>query len=160
MQSQASDTDRIDLLRAALRLAESRFLADVYPEALTGCWLWGGRLTSDGYGRFFVAKKLRGAHRVAYQLYVGPIPDGLVIDHKCRNRCCVNPDHLEPVTNEENMRRGHHATKTHCSKGHRLDEDNVRLSPRRNGRWQRACRACQREKYTPKNGRLGRRWGK
>lgn len=81
---------------------ETRFWANVDKDAGAPCWLWTGSLNSDGYGRF--NGKL--AHRRTYLEVVGPIPDGLVLDHLCRVRNCVNPDHLEPVTQRENMRRG------------------------------------------------------
>lgn len=70
------------------------------------CWLWAAGLNRDGYGRFGVSGTKLGAHRVAYELLRGPIPDGLELDHLCRAPCCVNPDHLEPVTHRENCRRG------------------------------------------------------
>lgn len=148
------------MLRAAFAKASERFWHNVHHEALTGCWLWGGYLSDDGYSKFFLAKKYRFGHRVSYLVHVGEIPIGLVIDHKCRNRSCVNPDHLEPVTNDENMRRGHHATKAACKWGHPLHGDNMALRSRANGKSQRVCRTCEREKYTPKIARLGRRWGK
>lgn len=114
------------------------------------CWLWLGALhPTAGYGRIRLAG--RGAptvpaHRVAYELLVGPIPDGLVLDHLCRNRGCVNPAHLEPVTNGENVRRGvsfstANRRKTHCPKGHPYDAANTYLV---RGQW-RACRTCRRE---------------
>lgn len=74
-----------------------------------GCWLWTGALTIDGYGSVYFSPEKKGlmAHRVVYELLRGPIPDGLQIDHLCRNTRCVNPDHLEPVTQRVNVRRGH-----------------------------------------------------
>lgn len=73
-----------------------------------GCWLWQAKLNADGYGVFSISPELSVlAHRFAYEVAVGPIPDGLVTDHLCRNRRCVNPDHLEPVTSRENTIRGH-----------------------------------------------------
>lgn len=150
------DVQRVDLARAAIERFDRSFL----PEALTGCWLWLGPLNQDGYSRFFALGKRTTGHRFSYERFVGRIPGGLVIDHKCRNRSCVNPDHLEAVTNDENMRRGHHATKKFCKHGHPFDGDNTRLVPRKNGRHQRACRTCERNVYTPKVKRMGRRWGK
>lgn len=123
----------------------SRFWSKVVPEPNSGCWLWSGALNSGGYGCFnFGGSKGRGAHRVAYQVLVGEIPAGLHLDHLCRTRCCVNPAHLEPVTQRENCLRGVspaaiHAKKTHCPKGHLFEGENL-------ARWgdgsQRFCRAC------------------
>jgi hypothetical protein len=115
-----------------------------------GCWLWTGALNDDGYGRFFFNGKNCHAHRVAYELGVGPIPEGLVIDHLCRNRCCVNPSHLEPVTLAENIRRGDDTLKawklrlTHCPHGHEYSPENTRVKVI-NGRKSRDCKACDRE---------------
>lgn len=75
-------------------------------DAETGCWLWLGVKRKHGYGAKFLNGKLVQAHRYIYELHRGPIPDGLFLDHLCRNPSCVNPDHLEPVTNAENLRRG------------------------------------------------------
>lgn len=80
-------------------------------------------------------------HRIAYELLVGPIPDGLQLDHLCRVRNCVNPDHLEPVTGQENMRRGYFGTKTHCPNGHAYDEANTYIFSNTRGR-HRQCRTC------------------
>src|SRR5690554_6462185 len=87
------------------------------------CWLWIGKINNRGYGLFYLDRRMQAAHRAAYQLLVGPIPDGLDLDHTCRVRRCVNPDHLEPVTHRENLLRGAsfaavNAAKTHCPHGH------------------------------------------
>ena len=71
-----------------------------------GCWEWSGAKDGDGYASMHYAGRCYRAHRFAYEQFVGPIPKGLVLDHLCRNRGCVRPDHLEPVTNAENIRRG------------------------------------------------------
>ena len=110
-----------------------------------GCRVWTGRLDTGGYG---IERRLR-AHRVSYELIVGPIPAGLCIDHLCRNRACVNPSHLEPVTIRENCRRGT-VLITECRKGHKYDEKNTLY--RKNGH--RICRTCSAElcrKYQEKN---------
>lgn len=124
-----------------------RFERFVSPEPMSGCWLWTGYCdTRSGYGTFRIGPQgLRKAHRFAYEFFVGPIAEGLVIDHLCRVRCCVNPQHLEPVTDEENQRRGHHGVlyvpKSHCPQGHPLAGDNLyEPSPH-----VRMCKTCRRE---------------
>lgn len=116
------------------------------PEPNTGCWLWFGVTNHAGYGELRVNKKHIRAHRFSYESHRGTIPAGAVLDHLCRNVSCVNPDHLEPVTQAENMRRGDvrarllqsRADKTHCKNGHdMLDVQNVRVSGNR-----RRCRRC------------------
>src|SRR5579859_394860 len=109
------------------------------------CWVWTGYLDSHGYGLFRAPGLRIRSHRFAYQELVGPIPDGLELDHLCRNRRCVNPAHLEPVTTRENLRRSEgisarHARQTHCLRGHLLDEANTAI--RRDG--SRLCRTCDR----------------
>jgi hypothetical protein len=104
------------------------------------CWLWQGSRNDKGYGHIRVDRRLHGAHRVAYELVVGPIPDGLVIDHLCRVRNCVRPDHLETVTNAENLRRGLSGIlKVECVNGHAYTPENTYRYP--DGR--RACRTCR-----------------
>jgi hypothetical protein len=117
------------------------------------CWEWTGRLDRDGYGHF--GKHGRLVHRMLWELLVGPIPDGLQIDHLCRNRKCVNPDHLEPVSSLENTRRGAprrgyngpvlrgsdhpNSKKTHCPRGHQYIPENTAT----NARGARVCRTCR-----------------
>ena len=95
------------------------------PEPNSGCTLWIGALRAQGYGSVYdkVEKKWKTAHRIAYELLVGPIPDGLQLDHLCRNRSCINVRHLEPVTRRINILRGISpsakcAAKTECKNGH------------------------------------------
>lgn len=112
----------------------------------TGCWLWEGPGMGNGYGVFNVGFKHLSAHRFAYEMLKGPIPPGLTIDHLCRNRACVNPDHMEPVTNVENVMRGEslaaqNARKTHCMRGHEFTVENTNTNGGR-----RQCRACNRLK--------------
>ena len=112
------------------------------------CWLWLGAVSSSGYGRTTMNGRGAPAHRVVYEALLGPIPDGMTLDHLCRNRLCVRPDHLEPVTMRENTLRGVgptavNAAKTHCAKGHPLSGDNLgTLGP--DGKWRR-CRTCLRQ---------------
>jgi hypothetical protein len=112
------------------------------------CWVWPGAPSSGGYGRKKHNGKNEYVHRLSYMYFIGPIPEGLAIDHLCRNRMCYNPAHLEVVTLVENVLRGesfgatfHNATA--CVNGHQFDEENTRLFVRE-GKQRRACRACSR----------------
>lgn len=116
-----------------------RFERSYIPEPNSGCWLWTAA-QCRGYGLITKNGKYRQAHRVSYELHKGPIPPGLVIDHLCRTHACVNPDHLEPVTVGENIRRGdnHYRHKTHCWRGHEFTQSNTLIL----STGSRACRAC------------------
>lgn len=120
-----------------------RFLVKVNQSDNDGCWLWLSAIDKHGYGRFSVGGRPVFAHRWSYEFYIGEIPAGLVIDHLCRVRTCVNPAHLEPVTILENVLRGHWAMKTHCAQGHEYTHENTYFWLR-DGHSHRTCRACNR----------------
>lgn len=112
-----------------------------------GCWLWPSQ-TKDGYGQFFLNGKNIYAHRISYELHVGPIPSGLQIDHLCKVRNCINPAHLEAVTLQENVRRSKaisvlNKLKTHCPAGHPYDKTNTTTQKLKNGLTGRKCRICK-----------------
>ena len=116
------------------------------------CWLWQRALNHAGYGVVGIGgKRARLAHRAAYEIYVGPIPEGKELDHTCPNRSCVYYGHLEAVTHLENVRRGNGAVdthirfqaRTHCINGHELDEDNTYSYINHNGYEVRECRTCK-----------------
>lgn len=142
-----------------IRPAYERF-AKKTVERENGCIEWTGAVSADGYGQMRLGPadggRLIYTHRWSYEYYVGPIPDGLVIDHLCRNRRCVNPAHLEPVEIRENLLRGEsfsarNAKKTHCHAGHPYDDANTYIVPGKRGRDCRKCKAERRrrcyEKY-------------
>ena len=125
-----------------------RFWAKVDKNGPNGCWLWTGYTGSNGYGRFHFQSRRQSAHRFAYELVKGTIPEPLQIDHLCRNPPCVNPDHLEAVTGKVNILRGVapsalNARKTHCIHGHPFDKANTYIYP--SGRHRRVCRICRAE---------------
>lgn len=129
-----------------------------YVQKSDGCWEWGGPITYKGYGVIGFWQKTYPAHRVSFELHNGPIPDGLVIDHVCRKRNCVNPAHLRAVTPRVNSLENSesfsalNARKTHCPRGHEYAAGN--MSRTSNGG--RYCLACKREKWQPREGSRGR----
>lgn len=124
-----------------------------------GCWLWPGAKFRSGYANVGTVergqRRNRSLHRVFYERFVGPIPEGLDLDHLCRTTSCVNPGHVEPVTRSVNLRRGNagglrnrgraaaNAAKTHCHHGHPFDEENTHWT-KAGGR---SCRACDRDRH-------------
>jgi hypothetical protein len=116
--------------------------------------LWIGSIRKDGYGHFSIGKKILLAHRAAYQYFIGPLPSNLSIDHLCRVRCCVNPQHLEPVTTRVNILRGTgfagiNSRKEKCSRGHPFDK-----VWRSKNRMVRACSICHNEWHRQKRERI------
>ena len=130
-----------------------RFDSFYIPEPMSGCWIWIGGDNGNDYGVFSLKHGYTiYAHRFSYLVHKGDIPDGLELDHTCRNRLCVNPDHLEAVTHQVNKIRG---MKTHCKYGHALTEDNLYYDP--GGR--RYCIVCIRrhQKERPRRIRVNGR---
>jgi hypothetical protein len=127
-----------------------RFMAKIHVQP-DGCWTWQAYTRKDGYGVYGVGSTTVYAHRFAYESIVGPIPPGMTLDHLCRVRCCVNPEHLEVVGRGENVRRGDAGiargaqlrARTHCPKGHPYDGDNLGIRPDGS----RRCRACGRDRW-------------
>jgi hypothetical protein len=116
-------------------------------ELQNSCWLWAGNCKPDGYGRLWdtFMNRYVYAHRLVYENVVGEIPKGLQLDHLCRVTTCVNPEHLEPVKQRENILRGDgvaamHYKKTHCKNGHPFNGENLKIDKRGH----RQCRACMR----------------
>lgn len=118
--------------------------------SFSGCWVYPG-CKKNGYGTGWDRTKVVRTHRAAYEALVGPIPEGMDLDHLCRNRACYNPAHLEPVTRSENLRRSNlvgkwQAQKTHCPDGHPYDGANLYITAS-GGRSCRACKNRQQSEY-------------
>jgi hypothetical protein len=117
-----------------------RFEEKYIPEPNSGCWLWMGGLR-DGYGTLRISGKMAPAHKFIYEKTISRVAEGMVLDHRCRVRSCVNPQHLEPVTNQENVLRGA-LLKTHCPQGHPYSGENLYIYRGT----QRRCKTCMRER--------------
>jgi Pyruvate/2-oxoacid:ferredoxin oxidoreductase delta subunit len=158
------------IIRRKHRDPADRFWAKVI-HGPGGCWLWTGSIVKEGYGQFFLywdeehrrSQPIR-AHRWAYQYLIGPIPEGLTIDHVqargCTSRACVNPLHMEPVSTAVNSMRGNspiaqHARQTHCKNGHEFTPENT-FHPKPDGthRTHRKCRICRRLYQQERNSRI------
>jgi hypothetical protein len=125
-----------------------RILTNIFKDEETGCWMWQGKSNNKGYPYIRSGGKVLLPYRVLYEHAVGPIPEGFEMDHLCRTPMCVNPQHVEPVTHRENMRRsvgpmGINARKTHCKYGHPFDEVNTYVRLDGKGRDCVTCRAAR-----------------
>lgn len=121
-----------------------RFWTKATPEPMSGCWLWMGSCNEKGYGLIGWNGKTAKAHILAYRALVGEVDSGLELDHRCRQRCCVNPAHLAPVTHRENVRRGRAGASLRerdaCRHGHPYTQSNTRIA----SDGSRVCRECER----------------
>lgn len=120
-----------------------RLLSKTLIDFESGCWQWTASKNQYGYGQFYIDGFMLRAHRAAYELIEGPIPDGLELDHLCKNRGCINPAHLDPVTHRENVQRASPRRRldpTRCMAGHEFTDENTLLRP--DGT--RTCRICNR----------------
>jgi len=124
---------------------EERIASRHRVEPVTDCWTWTGAVSNRSYGSIFYQGRMQKAHRVMWELNFGPVPKGLELDHLCRNRLCINPNHLEPVTRAENLARGIQSNqnigKSHCIRGHEFNAENTRYKP---GNGHRVCKECMR----------------
>jgi hypothetical protein len=137
-----------------------RFMLKFKIDAKTGCWNWTAGIDKDGYGRFYYDERKGGrAHIFSYRHFIGPVNPALTIDHKCRNRHCVNPNHLRQITGLENTMIGvgpgpTNLKKTHCPKGHPYDSKNTYIDKR----GFRYCRICKRNTVNKNSAENTARW--
>ena len=133
---------------------DADYLLSRMDKSESGCWLWNGPISREGYGHIksknpITRKVTHGAHRIAYQVFIGEIPVGKVIDHLCRVRNCINPEHLEAVSGRENVMRSSitlafkNASKTHCPQGHEYSAENTVVYSKP-GYSMRSCKTCSR----------------
>lgn len=120
----------------------ARFHGKIRKDSNTGCWLWTGAQTGNGYGQASYEGKVTTAHRAYWLCAKGPLPENVDLDHRCRNRLCVNPDHLEPVTRSTNLRRGFESRG--CVNGHVFSLNAFSVVRRKSGRIERRCKICHR----------------
>jgi hypothetical protein len=127
-----------------------RIWANIYPEPNTGCWLWGASEARGGYGQVHWQKRTRRIHTVVYEILIGS-PGDLDLDHRCRTRLCCNPDHLEPLTRQQNLARGQgliwmkRRERDACKHGHPFTPENTHHDGK--GRVCRTCRRIKNQKY-------------
>jgi hypothetical protein len=143
---EVSDATVRRLATMPVKTREENFEGNFMPEPNSGCWLWTGYVDADGYGKFGGLR----AHRFSYETHISKIPNGFVIDHLCRVRCCVNPQHLRAVTNTQNVLCGvgvtaRRALQTHCVHGHSLDGCYVTK------KGYRQCRECHKNRQAIQN---------
>lgn len=146
----------LESLMARILDAVERFHHYAMPEPNSGCWLWTGTIEWHGYGRICVKTKHIYAHRFAYSTFRQAVPVGLELHHRCHNRACVNPDHLETIDPAHHVHLTLHETavlrsnfkrnQTHCMRGHPLSDENLRITKR----GQRACKTCARDRSAKK----------
>lgn len=151
----------VDMARQLTPLTKR--VLDKFEVGAEGCWEWVASLDGNGYGQINEGGRGRPlpAHRVVYEMVRGPIPEGLYVDHLCRNPRCVKPSHLEPVTHAENVRRGRAglrrslqtAAMTHCKWGHEFTPENTYVGRNANGNPRRVCRRCRADRQLQYNKR-------